>query len=244
MSAGRPGAVRLQLLVWIARVGPVTAEAIALRDGCSVVRARALLGAARRDGLLDRYALLSERPALYAITRAGLRACDVRGPAPPCPSPANAVHAAACAYVAAGLEHAFPDHHVVGEPELRRPEADGGLELSCTLAARSPARRQRWHRGDLALLASGRAALPVVVEVELTAKAPDRLEDICRGWARCRAVAGVLYVVGPGAERSVRRAVERAGAGTRIAVVPLAAIPGAGADWEPSSRDVRRPAAP
>jgi hypothetical protein len=68
----------------------------------------------------------------------------------------------------------------------------------------------------------------VVVEVELTAKSPERLESICRGWARCRAVAGVLYVAGPIAEGAVLRAVERAGADAAIAVIPLAAISGAG----------------
>jgi hypothetical protein len=66
---------------------------------------------------------------------------------------------------------------------------------------------------------------PVAVEVELTVKAPERLEEICRGWARAHWVAGALYLASPEAQRAVERAIDRAYAHERVVVVPLEALP-------------------
>jgi hypothetical protein len=62
------------------------------------------------------------------------------------------------------------------------------------------------------------------VEVELALKAPRRLEAICRAWARCRQVAGVLYVASDEARGGVERAVERSHAGEHVVVVSLDAL--------------------
>jgi hypothetical protein len=66
--------------------------------------------------------------------------------------------------------------------------------------------------------------LPVAVEVELTVKAPRRLVEICRGWARCRQVAGVLYLTTDPVQRALERAIEETRAGDRIVAVPLSAL--------------------
>jgi hypothetical protein len=82
------------------------------------------------------------------------------------------------------------------------------------------------HRPDLVLGPDETAAgLPVAVEVELTIKAPRRLTDICRAWARCRTVAGVLYIAPPEVGRALERAIVRAHAHERIVVVGLDALP-------------------
>jgi hypothetical protein len=76
--------------------------------------------------------------------------------------------------------------------------------------------------------------LPVAVEVELTIKAPRRLVEICRAWARCRRVAGVLYLapatLPADVERALSRAVAEARACEEVIVVPLSALPGVGVD--------------
>ena len=69
-----------------------------------------------------------------------------------------------------------------------------------------------------------REALPTVIEVELTVKAPRRLEEICRAWARARCVAGVVYAAPAPVERALERAIARADADERIVVVPLEAV--------------------
>ena len=63
---------------------------------------------------------------------------------------------------------------------------------------------------------------PVAVEVELTIKAPPRLAAICRAWARCPLVDGVLYYAPPPVSRAVQRAIDAAQAGDRVVVLPLA----------------------
>jgi hypothetical protein len=70
----------------------------------------------------------------------------------------------------------------------------------------------------------------VVVEVELTVKAPRRLVEICRAWARCRTVTGVLYLAPALVERALLRAVAEARASEQVVVVPLSALPGVDTD--------------
>jgi hypothetical protein len=68
--------------------------------------------------------------------------------------------------------------------------------------------REGLHRPDLAVLTD---AGTIAVEVELSIKAPRRLEAIMRAWRRADHVAEVRYLCGSGA---VRRAVDRAVAAT------------------------------
>jgi hypothetical protein len=75
----------------------------------------------------------------------------------------------------------------------------------------------------------------VVVEVELTVKAPRRLVEICRAWAYCRTVAGVLYLAPKDVEQALLRAVEQAGAHDQVIVVPLNSLAGLEASVEGES---------
>jgi hypothetical protein len=218
-----PPPERVALLEWTARIGAVTAEALARREGMSVASARARLLAARRDGLLQRERPLNGHPALYTVTRPGLRAAGIRGLEPARISPANARHAIICADVAVALERAYPDHRVSGERELRREEQESSAPLASAVIGTAADGRPLLHRPDLVLRADADAAV-VAVEVELTVKAPRRLLAICRAWARSRCVQGVLYVAPPDVQGPVRRAIVGAAAGERIALVALSAL--------------------
>jgi hypothetical protein len=218
---------RAALLNWAARIGAVTAEALAQRGSSTVVAARARLLAAERAGLLARHRPLAGRPALYTVTRAGLRAIGSQGLDPCRVSASNAAHLIACAGAAAALERAYPDHRIVGERELRRDERAWGGALASAPLGRHPDGSLRLHRPDLALWPwSPPNSPPIAVEVELTVKAPRRLFEICRAWARCRNVAGVLYLVSPQVERPLRKAIADASASERIVAVPLEALAG------------------
>jgi hypothetical protein len=136
-----------------------------------------------------------------------------------------------CAAVAAALERCYPDHRVIGERELRRDEREHGRPLaSVELGARGVG-ESRLHRPDLVMWPNcSDGGLPVSIEVELTVKAPRRLLEICRGWARCRTVAGVLYLAPLNVERALSRAVTDARAQEQICVVSLSALAGVDAD--------------
>jgi hypothetical protein len=216
---------RLATLEWAARMGAVTAEALAEHTGTTIGAARARLLAGVRKGLLVYRRPLTGQPALYTITAAGARTCGVQGLDPCRVTASNARHLIECARVAATLERCYPDHRVGGERELRRDEHERGGELASARIAGSASGAPLLHRPDLVLWPlDTESGLPVAVEVELTVKAPRRLADICRAWARCRCVAGVLYLAAPEVEPALARAIDRAHAGDRVVVVPLAAL--------------------
>jgi hypothetical protein len=226
---------QLELVRWTVRLGIVTADALAQHGGWTLASARARLLAAERAGLLNGRPVLVGAPALYTVTRAGLRASGLRGFEPCRVSVAGAPHAIACAWAAAMLGRAYPDHRVMGERELRRDEREAGAPLASARLGEGHGGAPLLHRPDLVLWPDGRdEQLPVAVEIELTIKAPQRLLEICRAWARCRCVAGTLYLAASDVQRPLARALERAQAGERIAMVGLEAL-GAGDRCEPAS---------
>ena len=230
---------RMAIVQWTARLGAVTAEALALRESSSVASARSRLLAAERGGLLSRRQPLAGQPALYSVTAAGLRVSGVRGLEPCRISPANAAHAIACAGVAAVLERRYTDHHLLGERELRRDERECGAQLASAYLGLGPDDAPLLHRPDLVLWPQRPGGgLPVAVEVELTVKAPQRLFAICLAWARCRCVAGVLYLAAREVERALERAIAKAQAAERIVVVPIDALAGVEQAVTPSASTV------
>jgi hypothetical protein len=231
---------RLAVVGWTARMGAVTAESVAHRQGTSIASARSQLVAAARAGLLSHERPLTGQPALYVITRTGLGACGLRGLGPCRVSSSNAMHMIVCAGVAAVLERSYPDHRLLGERELRLRESEAGAALASARLGVGPGGRSVLHRPDLVLCPTiPDRALPVAVEVELTIQAPHRLAAICRAWARARNVAGVLYLAPPAVERALERAIRRVQGGERIVVAPLDALGVAGRPAEmPSARAI------
>jgi hypothetical protein len=222
-----PSPERAAIIQWTARMGAITAAALAERERTSVASARARLQALQRAGWLSRRRPLAGQPALYTATRAGLRAAAVRGIDPCRVSVSGALHLIVCVKAAAILERCYPDHVVLGERELRREERERGRALASARLGGAPDGGPLLHRPDLVLCpraACQADGLPVAVEIELTVKGPRRLADICRAWARCRTVAGVLYIASPQVQRALARAIERAQAHARIVVVGLDAL--------------------
>ena len=213
------------MVEWVARLGAVTANVLAERDRCTVQAARGRLQGAAQAGLLSSARPLQSRPAIYTATAAGLRAADLERLGPGRVSAANAAHAIACAEVAVKLEDAYPDYRVTGERWLRGEEEEG-TPLGSAILGRRADGSPLLHRPDLVLWSMldesvAEASLPVAVEVELTVKAPNRLLEICRAWARCDCVDGVVYFAAPEVLRPLGRAIAKAHAGERIVVLEL-----------------------
>lgn len=219
---------RAEMVDWAVRLGTVTDEALALRDREPVSCARARLAAAVREGTLRRSRPLHARPALYTATRVGVRASGRRGIAPAEVGAGRAEHAIWCALAAAALQLRYPEGHVMGEPELLAAERGRSRPLASVRVPGGPGRRGRSHRPDLVVWPGGPAprggGQPLAVEVELTAKAPQRLLCICRALARSRTLAGTLYLVAPAASGAVARALRDAGAAGRVEMAPLEAF--------------------
>jgi hypothetical protein len=203
----------------------VTAEALACREGASVTSARARLTAAERRGELARHRPLADGPSLYTATRVGIRATALGELDPARVSASGARHMIVCALVAAQMQRRYESRFVVmGEPELRLEERRAGAPLGS--AAMSVLRGVgTLHRPDLVLWPTAEEGQgPIAIEVELTIKAPMRLAEICRAWARARHVDGVVYLAPERVERALWRAICTAQAEQRIAVLPLDAL--------------------
>jgi len=218
-------AERLSMLRWASDLGAVTAEALARRDQTTRASATARLSAATAAGLLARSRPLTRSPSLYAPTRAGMRECDERGLHPCRVSAANAEHLATCAVVAATLQRLLPDERVMGERVLRREEREHSGPLASAKLGIGPDGTPLLHRPDLVLWPPhSDAKLPVTIEVELSVKSRRRLEAICRAWARCRLVAGVIYLAAPEVEAALLRAIAAAQAQRRVTVIALESL--------------------
>ncbi len=232
-----PSPERAAILNWTACMGAVTAEAVADHVGTSIGVARGRLQAAARNRLLVYRRPLAGRPALYTITAAGGRVCGVQGLDPCRVTASNARHLIECARVAAALGAATPTIALEARRELRRDEREHGRELASVRIGGMASAAPLVHRPDL-ILWPACPGMPVAVEVELTVKAPRRLADICRAWARCRCVAGVLYLASPEVEAPLARAIERAHAGDRVLVGSPRRIAGR---WWSDSENRHRP---
>jgi hypothetical protein len=211
----------VEILSWVAGLGAATAESLARARGWGVASARARLSLAERRGLLSAWRPLRDQPALYTVTRAGLRAAGMVGIEPARVASGGARHAVLCSLVAAELRHLYPCHRVIGEAELRREERDAGALLA---SAQVPGREQAKHRPDLALLPAGAGRRAIAVEVEVTVKSPRRLAAICLAWSRARHLGGVLYLAGEGVRPALGRAIDQTRSGGRIAVVALESL--------------------
>lgn len=161
-------------------------------------------------GYLSRLSLLHAEPSLICATRAGLRYAGL-GLSPAALSPGSVGHWLCCASTAQLLAEEFGAERILTERELAMWER---IEAKPIASARLGERRL--HRPDLAVLGE---AGTLAIEVELSAKAPRRLEAIMRGWRRASWVAGVRYYCAAGAaRRAVERAILKTHSGERVSI--------------------------
>lgn len=208
-----------EIAEWIGRIGAAGAEHVMGRFGMGRSWAYARLSLLVKDRLLEQRTLLYRQPGLYLATADGLRWRGLQRLGVYRVSPGGFQHAQQVAEAAVALHRALPDWEQLGEREIRVQESDRGEPIASARMGELPGGRPSLHRPDLALISpEGRI---VAVEVELSVKAPRRLNAICRGWARARSVSAVYYLAPPAVARAVRRAVAETRTEDRIAVLPL-----------------------
>jgi hypothetical protein len=204
---------RLRETVALCAAMPRTVEDLC--DALGLRRAMAYRHVARgvELGVLERYAPLRGTPALIAANREGQR-WSGSGLETARLSPGLVAHWISCSRAAIALEIEYPDRRVISETELRMEEAIAGKAIASAVVGEREDGRPRLHRPDLVVIGEGR---PLAVEVELTPKAPARLERIVRGWRKARCVEGIRYYVASGrTRRGLERAIERSAAEERV----------------------------
>jgi hypothetical protein len=217
MAAGRNR--DRELLGFVGRHGIVAVPQVmaAMEAGRSVTYDR--IAACVDRGLIERLRLLRDEPTVIRSTRDGL---DHAGLGLPVASvkPGLVRHHLACAEVAIRAERHYGSGRILTEREFAWRERAEGRRLAAVQVGRAGRHgAPKVHRADLAILTDEGV---IAVEVELTAKAPTRLETLVRAWraARLRGdVAGVNYLCEPGqTRRAVERAVQKVGAQDSVAV--------------------------
>ncbi len=203
------------LLRYIGRHGAVSIEHVMAALGVGRTAAYRRVAACVERGLLERLELLRFEPSLLRATAAGLRYAGL-GFGAPVVSPGSVEHWLRCASVALWLGEEFGPNRILTERELRLAERIEGRPIASAKVGELPNGAPRLHRPDLAVLGSER---PIAIEVELTPKAPQRLEQLIRAWRRASWVAEVRYLCAPGqTRRAVERAVQKTRASGRVRI--------------------------
>jgi hypothetical protein len=204
---------------WIGRLGAADAEHVMDRFAMGRSWAYARLSRLVKDGLLEQRMLLFRQPGLYLATADGLRWLGLGRLGVYRVSPGGFQHAQEVATAAVSLYHALPGWEVLSEREIRILESDRGEPIASARLGELPGGRPALHRPDLALVSPDGNV--VVVEVELSIKAPRRLAAICRAWARARHISAVYYLAPPMVARAVERAIAETRSEDRIVVLPI-----------------------
>jgi hypothetical protein len=209
---GSPAARDWQIVHWIGRIGIVTIEQLQRRFRLGRTVAYRRTAACIEGRLLERVETLRGVPALLRATRRGLRYVGLRLPVAQA-APEQVGHWIACGAVALELEGEFGTDALRGEREIRALERGRERPVASAELGETASGARRLHLADLVVLGERTLA----VEVELTPKAPRRLEEIVRAWRRARWVDEIRYYVPSGSTRAgLERAISRAHAGERI----------------------------
>jgi hypothetical protein len=191
----------LEVLEYVARFGVVPRDVVArwAETGRAVTAARERR--LRERGLVEVLPAFGDSGQLVVCSRRGLRAVFREDLPIPKFSPGSIRHTAEVARVGTALER--DGAKVLSERELLAAERIAGQRIySASMSERG------FHRPDLVVLAD----VVEAVEVELTPKAPARLDSILRAWRRAvmDGKAGrVRYYCAPAAADPVRRSIER-----------------------------------
>lgn len=209
-----------ELVRWVGRLGAATLEQLRERFGLGRTVAYRRTAACIEGGLIERVHLLHGRPAFLRATVRGLRYTGLPLPVAQL-SPELANHWLACGWAALRLARASGSV-IVTERELRLQERVEGRPLASATLDEHADGSLRLHRPDLVLV--GEEGV-IAIEVELTPKAPQRLDAIVKAWRGARCVDRVRYYAAAGTTmRGLERAVERRRAEGRVELLPLEAI--------------------
>lgn len=192
-----------ELVRFVGRHGAVSIRHVMAALGVGQTMAYRRVAECIERGLLERLPLVRSEPSLLRATREGLRYAGLSLPVAVV-SPGSVEHWLRCASVALDLEAEYGPERILSERELRLAERIESQAVASAKVGELPSGAPRLHRPDLAVLTGER---PIAFEVELTPKAPRRLEQLIRAWRRASWVAEVRYLCAPG---QTRRAVERA----------------------------------
>jgi len=210
-----------QLLRFVGRHGLVAMRHVMDSLGVGRTAAYRRVASCIEAGLLERIDILRTEPGLLRATRDGLSFAGLGLPLAPV-SPGTVEHYLRCASVARRAERRYGPERVLSEREFRLAEQIEGSRIAAAELDDSRSLKPRLHRADLAIHAQEGT---IAVEVELTPKAPWRLQGLIRAWkweVLAERLCEVHYLCAPGpTRRAVEKAVDNANGGDQIVIAEV-----------------------
>jgi hypothetical protein len=206
----------LEILDFIARFGVVPRYVVARWADTGVTVTRARESRLEREDLIRVVRGYGRIGPICIATKLGLKASGRRELRPARLSLAALAHDTVVAEVAAEAERG--GINLLSEREvLARERAIGAPALSASIPG------GRVHRADLVRVDDKGEPLEAI-EIELSTKGANRLDQLMRGWRRAvldGRVSGVEYRCAPRTLAYVRRAIERTKTDSVITAIPL-----------------------
>jgi hypothetical protein len=193
---------------FVGRYGVVSTPHVTQALGLAPRTAQRHIAACVEGRLLDRFRLLAGEPSLLCATSGGLRYAGLRLK-PATVRLASLEHRLRCASTAQLLVQEFDPSQILSERQLIYAE-----RLAAKSLFSAPLPNSQLHRPDLAVQTPDQT---IAIEVELSAKNPQRLTAIMRAWQQATHISEVRYYAKPGpTARAVERAISKASATDRI----------------------------
>ena len=210
-----------EVVLWLARIGVCEIRHIQERFNVGRTVAYRLVARLIDAQLVERITLFRGEAALLRATKGGIRFSGL-GLQQARLHPGEWRHWLVCADVALWIERNWGPDALMTDRELRWTELHSRWPIASATVGERFDHGPLLHRPDLVI----RAPLGLVaVEVELTPKAPRRLETIVRAWRRCRYVNQTIYFCPEGVTyRAVQRAIGKVRADERVVLRDLAEI--------------------
>jgi hypothetical protein len=219
-----------EIVRWLGELGAAAAADVGVRFGMGRSWCYRRLQVLVTDGLLVERRLLHRQPGLYLASAEGLRWTGLQRLGVFRVGAGGFEHARELGRVAAELHRLRPGATLLSERTIRAAENETGELIASARVGQLPGGRVALHRPDLAIRSESGGM--TAIEVELSVKAPRRLEAICRGYARARHLDRVAYLATPAAARAVSRAVAAIRAEEKIVAYGLEDIEEVARDLE------------
>lgn len=214
-EAGRSWGKDRELVRYVGRHGIVSIAHVREAIGVGRTAAYRRVAACIDAGILERFKVVRSEPSLIRATREGLEYAGLGLPVAQV-SAGTIRHQLRCVSTAQVLARRYGEGHVLTERELAFEELTQRRPLASAVVGELPGGNLRFHRPDLAVLTEKGV---IAIEVELSPKAPRRLEALMQAWRRAIWVTEVHYFCQPGPTyRAVKRAVAKTRAYDKVVV--------------------------
>jgi hypothetical protein len=174
-------------------------------------------------GLVERHRLIHADDGILTATKDGLRFARIDHLTLASISLASVSHTLACATVTASIERDLSGGGLLTEREHRATEARSGRPLGSAVVGHTRSGQRRLHQPDMVVIWDYPRGGLTAIEVELTVKRRERIDEILRGYRRNNLVTAVQYYAPATVAEVVQRATVQTGTTDLVSINRISA---------------------